>query len=304
MIKNIKKLVPFAGLFILMILFAFTTDGKFVALRNIKVLISQSAITMIAATGTVFVMTHNNLDFSLGGAAALCATFSYMITGGDNLILLFLVSVLIGICCGLLTSLIHIKGRIPAFMAGMCIMFAGRGAAEAFVGRHGMFLNNVSGLSDMKFYLTVFLIVFILEAILYNYTKIGKFQKLIGSNPQAAALSGIAVNKYKTIAFVISGITVGICGFLLMVRLSGATVTTGQNLEIDVLIALSLGGLSMTGGSSSKIRTAVLGTLIYYILSNGLTLWGVPIGMVNIAKAIVFLLTVFISRDRTQKIAV
>lgn len=298
--KATKKLIPFAGLLLLIVVFALTTQGRFLNSRNIMILISQAAITMIGATGTVFVMAHGNLDFSLGGGCALCAVFSYVITGGRNVVLMFVVCVLLGVVCGLITSTIHIKGHIPAFMAGMCIMFAGRGFAEALIGRTGMYLTNVSHLATAPFYLLVLAVVFVVAFVLFNYTKIGKYQKLIGSNPNAAQLSGIPVARYKLYAFIISGVTLGIASFLMMIRLGGVAVTTGTNLETDVLISLSLGGLAMTGGSSSKIRSAIVGTMTYFILSNGLTLWGVDGNMVFIVKAIVFLLTVFISSDYSR----
>ena len=126
----------------------------------------------------------------------------------------------------------------------------------------------------------------------------GKYQKLIGTNPKAAELSGISVSKYKTIAFVLSGLTLGIAACLTVVRSPNIVSSIGTNLETNVLLALSLGGMSM--GSSSKMRSAVIGTLIFYILNNGLTLWGLDANYVDIVKAAFFLFTVTISIDRSQ----
>ena len=84
--ERIRKIIPVAGLVILVLLFSFTTGGKFFTWRNFQNIIMQSSIALVAATGTVFVMAHNNLDFSLGGACALSSVLAYMISGG-NLIL-------------------------------------------------------------------------------------------------------------------------------------------------------------------------------------------------------------------------
>lgn len=296
---KIKKIIPIAGLVIIFLIFAFTTDGKFLAPINLQNLIIQSAITMVAAVGTAFVMAHNNLDFSLGGACALSCVLSYLIAG-QNLVLFFILCIVFGILCGLFSALLHIKGQIPAFMAGMCLMFAGRGVAQSVAARQNMLMVKAASLNSIWFFLVVLVIVAVLGFLIFNYTKIGKYQKLIGTNPKAAELSGISVGKYKTIAFAISGATIGIASCLTVIRSAAIIGNTGLNLETNVLLALSLGGISITGGSATKMRAAVIGTLIFFILNNGLTLWGLNADYVDIVKAVFFLLTVTISIDRSQ----
>ncbi len=296
---KIRKVIPIAGLLILFIVFAVSTNGLFIRWTNIQNLITQSAITMVAAVGTAFVMAHNNLDFSLGGGCALSCVLAYLI-GGNNIVLFFALCIIFGILCGLLSALLHIKGEIPAFMAGMCLMFAGRGVAQSVSAKKTMLIIKAANLNNIWFFVGVLLVVTVVGFVIFNYTKIGKCQKLIGSNPKAAELSGINVGKYKTIAFVLSGATLGIAACLTIVRSPNIVGNTGLNLETNVLLALSLGGMSMTGGSASKIRSAVIGTLIFFILNNGLTLWGLDPNYVDIVKAIFFLFTVAISIDRSQ----
>ena len=297
--EQIKKMVPVAGLVIMFLLFAFTTDGKFLTRVNLQNLIIQSAITMVAAVGTAFVMAHNNLDFSLGGACALSCVLSYLIAG-QNLPLFFILCIVFGIVCGLFSALLHIKGQIPAFMAGMCLMFAGRGVAQSVAANTNMLMVSAASLNNVWFFLIVLVVVVVLGFVIFNYTKIGKYQKLIGTNPKATSLSGINVNAYKTIAFALSGATIGIAACLTVIRSASIIGNTGLNLETNVLLALSLGGISITGGSATKMRSAIIGTLIFFILNNGLTLWGLNPDYVDIVKAAFFLLTVTISIDRTQ----
>lgn len=299
MIDKIRKIVPIAGLIILFVLFSVTTSGMFLKWNNLQSLILQSAITMVAAVGTAFVMAHNNLDFSLGGACAMSCVFAYLIVG-NNLWLFFLMCIVIGVLCGLFSAVLHIKGKVPAFIAGLCLMFAGRGIAESVCSTQSMLLVQAAALNHIGFFIIVLVIVVAVGVLLFNFTKIGKYQKLIGTNPKAAELSGISVSKYKTIAFVLSGLTLGIVACLTVVRSPNIVSSIGTNLETNVLLALSLGGMSMTGGSSSKMRSAVIGTLIFYILNNGLTLWGLDANYVDIVKAAFFLFTVTISIDRSQ----
>ena len=297
--EKLRKIIPVAGLLIIFIIFSFTTGGMFLKWNNIQNLIAQSSITMVAAIGTAFVMTHNNLDFSLGGACALCCVLSYLIVG-TNIWLFVILCIVFGVLCGLFSAVLHVKGEVPAFIAGMCLMFAGRGLAQSVAAGKTMMITQAAKLNNVWFFVGVLVAVFLVGYFLYNYTKIGKYQKLIGTNPKAAELSGISVGKYKTIAFVISGVTIGIAACLTIIRSPSIVGATGTNLETNVLLALSLGGLSMTGGSSSKIRTAVIGTLIFFMLNNGLTLWGLDPNLVDIIKAIFFLGTVAISIDRSQ----
>lgn len=304
---KIKNLIPYAGFILIVCVFSLTTEGLFLSVRNLKIVITQAMITMVAAVGTTFVMAHNNMDFSLGGGCALCTVVAYLLTGGESILMMFVFSLLTGIACGLLTALIHIKGRIPAFMAGMCIMFAGRGVIDTVILVNGSIMRvkaDISNLANIQFYLIVLIIVVLVGYFIFNRTRIGKYQKLIGSNPQAAMLSGINVNKYKLIAFLISGITLGISSFLTLVRLGSLTATIGQNLETDVLISMCLGGMPLTGGSSSSVRAAIIGPLSYFMLANGLTLWGVNPNIVYIVKALVFLIMAYITVDRSSSTVV
>lgn len=299
MIEKLRKIIPIAGLLILFIIFSVTTGGLFLRWNNLQNLILQSAITMVAAVGTAFVMAHNNLDFSLGGACALSCVLSYLIVG-NNLVLFFILCIVFGVICGLFSAVLHVKGEVPAFIAGMCLMFAGRGLAQSVAASNTMMLTQAAQLNNMWFFVIVLVAVVVIGYILFNYTKIGKYQKLIGTNPKAAQLSGISVGKYKTIAFIISGVTIGLASCLTVIRSPSIVGSTGTNLETNVLLALSLGGMSMTGGSASRMRSAVIGTLIFFILNNGLTLWGLDPNYVDIVKAIFFLFTVTISIDRSQ----
>lgn len=299
MSERVRKVIPLTGLVILILIFSLTTDGLFVRWSNIKSIIMQSSIAFVAATGTVFVMAHNNLDFSLGGALALSSVLAYLVTGGA-MIPFFIMCIVFGVLCGLLSAMIHIKGRVPAFMAGLAIMFAGRGVAQSVNAKQSMLMVSAAALNKMWIILCVMAVVFIAGYILFNYTKIGKFQKLIGTNPKAAELSGINVDKYKTIAFIVSGVTIGIAACLTVIRSAAINGNIGLNLETDVLLALSLGGISMAGGSATRIRSAIIGVSIYFILNNGLTLWGLDADYVDIVKAVFFLFTVAISIDRSQ----
>ncbi len=295
----LKSFVQYVGLIAVFLLFTFTTNGKFATLQNMQLIITQSAITMVGAMGCTFVMAHNNLDFSLGGAMALCSVFAFFICDKIGFAFLLPLCILAGIFCGLFTSVIHIKIGIPAFMAGLCIMFAGKGIAQGAYSVKPMFMPaEITKNNSVGFYLGIAIVLFVICYFVFEYTKIGKMNKLIGSNPKAAKLSGVSIGKYKAAAFGISGACVGLAAFMTMVRTGGITGATGTNFETEVLLSLTLGGIPLTGGSNTRMKCAIVGTLIYYFLNNGLTLWGVGANYVSIVKAVIFLASVYISMDR------
>lgn len=297
--EKIRKIVPIAGLLILILLFSLTTDGKFFTWRNAQNIVMQASIALVAAVGTVFVMAHNNLDFSLGGACALSSVLAYLCSGG-NLWLFCVLTVVFAVLCSLFTAAVHIYGRVPAFMGGLCLMFAGRGIAQTVSATQSMMITKAAKLNNIWVFLGVIVVVYGVGYLLFNYTKIGKYQKLIGTNPNATKLSGIGVDRYKTLAFIVSGVTLGIASCLTLSRSLAVTGNTGLNLETDVLLALSLGGISMAGGSATRMRSAIIGVLTYYILNNGMLLWGMNPDYVDIVKAVFFLATVSISIDRSE----
>ena len=297
--ERIRKIVPIAGLLILVLLFSLTTDGKFFTWRNAQNIIMQASIALVAAVGTVFVMAHNNLDFSLGGACALSSVLAYLCSGG-NLWLFCVLTIVFAVLCSLFTAAVHIYGRVPAFMGGLCLMFAGRGIAQTVSATQSMMITKAAKLNNIWVFLGVIVVVYGVGYLLFNYTKIGKYQKLIGTNPKVTNLSGISVDRYKTLAFIVSGVTLGIASCLTLSRSLAVTGNTGLNLETDVLLALSLGGISMAGGSATRIRSAIIGVLTYYILNNGMLLWGMNPDYVDIVKAVFFLATVSISIDRSE----
>ncbi len=297
----LKNLAPYAGLIAITLIFALTTGGRFTQARNLTNIIGQSMVTMIAACGCTFVMAHNNLDFSLGGGCALISAASFLVTRGENLPLTLLMCMVFGVLCSLVTALIHVKGRIPAFMAGMCIMFVGRGVVEGLATNMVMNLPAAAtAYANNMVYLAFLVVVFALSVFVFNYTKVGKAQKLIGANPRAAELSGIAVGRYKAIAFAISGLTLGIASFLTMIRIGSVTKTIGSGLETDVLIALTLGGIPLAGGTDTRMRSALIGSLTYYVLGNGLMIWGLDANVISIVKGVIFLATVYVTMERRE----
>lgn len=296
--SKVTKLIPYLGLIAVVILFVATTKGAFLRPSNLQTILLQAVIVIVAGVGVTFVMAHGNLDFSVGGEMAIAAIVAYF-AGQISPWLCLPVAMVTGMACGCFSAWANSVMKIPAFIAGMCVMFVGRGLALGLSMTIKMTTPTALVFLDQSWvYILVMIVVVVVGYILLDYTKIGRYNKAIGANETAAKLSGVNVTKYKMAAFMISGACMGVCALISMVQGRSITSNTGLNVETNTLIALILGGLPLAGGTSVSIRSIVIGALTFYALYNGLVLWGLTPEMINIVKAIVFLACVAISFDR------
>lgn len=299
--RLLKDLFPYLGLILMVLLFATTTGGKFMRSGNLMMILKQSVIVMIGALGSSFVLSHGNMDFSIGGEMALCCLLSYYISQ-VNPYLMLPACIIIAMLLSLVVSVVHVVIGVPAFVSGMCVMFIGKGIVQSVSGSGLTCPPMYNVLDETWFYIAALVLVLAITFVLFNYTKIGRYNRLIGSNPIASFLSGIDTKKYKILAFLSSGFCVGIASFLTIVRGGGVSAQTGASFEMDTIIVLTLGGAPLSGGSGVKLKSALLGALTYYVLSNGLIIWGVDAEIIFAIKGILFLTIVGLTFDRSNKI--
>lgn len=296
----LRELFPYLGLLLMIVLFSVTTNGKFLRIRNLTMILKQSVIVMIGALGSSFVLAHGNMDFSIGGEMALCCLLSYYISR-LNPYLMLPACILLALLLSFLVGVVHVVIGVPAFVSGMCVMFIGKGIVQSVSGSGLICPSIYSALDATWFYVLALALTLAVTFILFNYTRIGRNNRLIGSNPTAAFLSGIDTKKYKILAFLTSGFCVGVSSFLTIVRGGGISAQTGASFEMDTIIVLTLGGAPLSGGSGVRLRSALLGALTYFILSNGLIIWGVPAEIIFAIKGILFLTIVALTFDRSNK---
>ena len=148
--------------------------------------------------------------------------------------------------------------------------------------------------------IAVLLVVLVISFFMFNYTRFGKYERAIGGSEVVAKLSGVNVARYRTLAHVLAGAYTGIVAFFATARASTVYPASGQSFEMDVLIALVLGGLSLSGGSSTRIRCAVLGALTIALMENGFILVGVDPNAIQGIKGLIFIATVIFSYERKK----
>ncbi|MBN1423289.1 ABC transporter permease [Candidatus Fermentibacteria bacterium] len=302
--KGIKKLIPYIGLALIILLFGVLTQGKLLTLRNLKLVFNQAVVLIIASTGVAFVMAQGSLDLSqgslLGITGAMTATAAALHPG-----LALPMALLTGFAVGLINGSLLAFLKIPSFIVTLCVLFVLRGLTV--IATHaGSIPVPMEMLAFDSYDIKVTLLVLILAGAyyLFNYTQTGKGMRAIGSGEVAARYSGVPVERLKVTAYLISGTLCGLCGWLNVVRTGAADSKTGLLLELDILTALVLGGMPLTGGSGAKLQSAVVGGLMLALLGNGMVLVGIMAELQQAVKGVIFLLAVYLSFERESAVLI
>jgi len=298
---NFKTFVPYMGLLAIIIVFTIGSRGQLLTPNNLLVIFGSMFIYLIAALGSIFVFSIGALDFSIGSVVGVTATVAAILAQNTgSLILCIAAAMAIGAVTGAIISSLHnIFGLFP-FIVSVTIMFAYRGLTWVLN-------NNGSTALPMSMYkydnpvfnVIVLVIVFVIILIAFRYTQMGRYAKAVGSNETAARQSGINTKVVKLLAFVSSGMFAGLAGVMTLLKAGSSFTTTGQMFECDVLIAMLLGGMPLSGGSNAKLKAPVIGAVSYAILSNGLVLCSVPAEIQQGIKGAVLIAIVALSFDRS-----
>ncbi|MER8825143.1 ABC transporter permease [Mesorhizobium sp. M0938] len=275
--------------------FLFNTRANVDTIFNearLQIIILQVSIVGIIAIGVTQVIISGGIDLSSGsivGATAMIAmSFAQVATvnGNPNPKAVFIeqgwtdlpviVPVLVAIGCGLLAGLINgtliAYTRIPPFIATLGMMVTARGVAKWWSKGQPISFPTESFAAIGKGLMPV--IIFISLAILFqlilSYTRYGKHCYAIGSNEDAARMSGINVQNHKILVFVIAGILASLAAVVLSSKNLTAQAGMGVMYELDAIAMAVIGGVSLSGGRGSIIGT-VIGALIFGVIISGFT---------------------------------
>ncbi len=280
----------------------------FLTFDNFIVILRQVSIIGISAFGETFVVIAGGIDLSVGSIVALSGVISASFAKFLNVPVpfSFLAGIAAGCVCGLLNGTLATRVKIPPIIVTLGTLTIIRGIAFIIVGGHtvfGMPVNyRVLGRSYIGFIpIPVFIMVaiFAIFFIILNNLSFGRYVYAIGSNEEAAVISGINVKKIKTVVFLLCGLMAGIGGAILSSRLDSGQAATAQGLELDVLTAVVLGGVSISGGKG-RLESVFVGVLIIGILANGMILLNIQHFYQLVIKGVVLLLAVGIDTMRKK----
>lgn len=299
------RLVPVVLLLAIGIGFNVVTNGKFGNAANLQLIVSQAVIIATVATGAVFIFGTGNISIALGATTALTAALSALVYLKTESVLLMIMSgVLIAVAVMLVTSFLSTVLKVSVMFVSIVMMVLFQAVLQTILGTSTITLPYAmtSGLRGANFHYMAFGLYFILCAVLFHLTSVGRSIKFIGSNKYCAEQSGIYLNKYLMIAFSVAGVGVGLAAIMTTIRTGTISVSTSASLNMDVVLAVVLGGMSVFGGTRSYIYAGVLGALTVTLLNNGLLMVGISPTILQLVRGIFFLTLIFMGQKRPNRL--
>ncbi len=301
-IRNVRSVavqaVPIVILAVIVVFFEIISDGKLLTSRNMKAIFNNMFSIAIGAAGVSFLMAQGNLDFSLGGIAGLSAAVSGIVAVQSPILSVF-AGILVGCACGWLNGFIHAKLHVASIITTLSTAYIFRGIQCTLLDTRAVGLPaSMMWLENRNLKLVIMIVILAICGVVYTNFRFGKQCKAIGSRAEAAHQSGIFVDRIRIAAFVVAGGFAGIVGFFFLVRAASVSANTGSGFEFNVLLAMLLGGVSISGGTSTRYRGVIIGSLIMAVLSNGMTLWNLDVTTQQLIRGLIFLFAVTSSFDR------
>ncbi len=314
--EGLRQILMFASLFLLFLFFSLASPNFF-TFENVIAIILATCVNGMLALGVTFVIITGGIDLSIGTVMTLSSVMSgVFITFWKMPVLIgVLGGIFTGMLCGLVNGFVISKMKLPPFIATLGMMMIAKGLALVISGCRpiyysdtpvfneismGSLINKIIPNLDIPNAILIFLLSVIIAHILLTKTALGRYDFAIGSNEEAARLSGLNVDKWKTIIYILCGIFVGMGGIMMASRLNSAQPALGQGYELDAIAAVVIGGTSLRGGEGSIIGT-VIGALIMSTLTNGLRILSVPQEWQIVVSGVIVIGAVYLDIIRRTK---
>ena len=274
-------LLAVIALFCLVMSFA---SPVFASVRNIENVLTSATIIAVVAIGQTFVILVAGIDLSVASVLVLSSVLSVGLVQfqGWSPGLAIVAALVTGAIVGLINGLAITKLRIPALIATLATMSAARGLAYIYSGG-----QNIAPVPDIFVSLQDFrilgipavivitLALAIVAQLVLSRTRFGRSVYATGGNALAARLAGIHTERVVIATFVISGVTAAIGGLLITARFEAGAATAAQGMELAVIAAVVIGGVSLFGGEGN-MGGMLLGVLLLGLVQNAVNLLNVP----------------------------
>ena len=293
-------------------------DPRFLSLSSVINIISLSAANLPIALGIAGCIILTGTDLSAGrivGVTACVAASLLQASGYAGKMFpslatfpiwgVFLIVIAIGALVGFINGFCTAKFNLHPFIVtlatqlityGVLLIYLMQGTnnGQSISGLDSSYTSFITG-SVIRFgsvalpnYVFYSIAITALIWFIWNKTAFGKNMFAVGSNPEAANVSGVNVSKTIILVFVLAGIMYGITGFIEAARIGSNSAATGLNYELDAIAACVIGGVSFVGGIG-KIRGVIMGVLLLRIIFVGLTFLGIDSNLQYVIKGLIIL---------------
>ena len=290
---------------VLFVVFTLINPG-FASSGNLLTMTKSLVPYAILSLGVTFVIATGGIDLSIGtvciGSAVLAGSICKTGVSADEGVLWLTIPIILitGIAFGVLNGFLVAKCKIAPFIATLGTMLVSRGLtaviAEATRGLSsavkypptGWFQKIFTNLEGFPIGLVWVVVLTVICMVVMYKTKVGRYILAIGSNEEAARLSGINTDKFKIVAYAICGLFAGMAALFYVAANPSLNIASGNGMELDAVAGVYIGGTSTTGGSASVIGS-ILGSLILVVIRQGLNLamsGGSAVSATNITYAV------------------
>jgi ribose transport system permease protein len=280
-------------------------NAKFLSWTNLSSIISQSASLGLVAAGMTVLIISGHFDISVGNMIGLTTcVMAILINMGMNELLVSLFAIVLCIGCSLLNGGMSILFTAPSFIVtlatssffyGIALILT-KGYMQTLYGKY-RFLASYKLFGVIPFLFFVLFAGYLVMYLMIKHTRTGREIFAIGTNENAAFLSGINVKRSKLKFFAISGVLVGFACMVLLSRISGAQATTGMGMELQAIGAVVIGGSSINGGKGGVIGT-FFGVILLSMISNAINMLRVSAYYQDIVYALVIIVALAITALR------
>jgi ribose transport system permease protein len=308
-------IVRFNLLFIFIALFVIASIAapQFLTSQNLANLLQQSSLIGIVAVGMTLVILTAGIDLSVGSVAALAGMLVAILIGvGIPWPVALILAVAAGATSGAIVGSLSAYLRLPAFMVSLAALQSVRGltylttngtptTSEIPTGLRFLGAGSVGPIPTVGI---IFIIVAVLAGLMLKKTTYGEYIYAVGSNKDAARLSGLPVRRILTSVYIISGALAAFAGVLLTARLTIGQPTANQGLELDAIAAVVLGGTSLFGGKGGIFGTFIA-VLLLSVLRNLFNLLGLSSFFQMLVTGLILIAALILNHflDRRGKIA-
>ena len=307
-IRGMGQVISVTAALCVMILVFGIINPSFFSGENTTNLLRQVVPIMIIGIGQSFVMITGGIDLSIGSGAGMSSMISATLMTKGGMDPWVASGVTLAACChvGLVNGLLVSVTKLPAFIATLGTMIIARGVAQLANGNMSTvgIPESADGFKSIFYYgdtlglynpIWIGIVLFLIFAFILGKTCTGRHTYAIGSNYEAAKLSGVNVVAAETKVYVFSAFLAGVVGLMLTAQSGMGTMNAGMSYELNAVAASVIGGVSTMGGQGLLFGT-VIGSFIWGVLNNGLQFAGAPLALRNLVIGVVVIISVLIDR--------
>lgn len=301
--ERLTQILPYIGILFLIALFTALSKGKFIGMENLGLLINQCFTMVIVIIGATFLYATGAMDMSIGQVLAVSSlVLTLLFQRNIPLIICLLAGIATAVVCMCVTATARNYLKLDPFIASMCISNVCSGIVSA-VSKKGKVIFPYSQAPWLSSPVVKVLVIIVMVGIgyfLYNYTAFGKSVRSIGGSPVVSRISGIRVEKTIYFVYIAMGIAIGISALFTVARAGVVDPTIGGSMNLNIMVALVLGGFPLSGGANAKFSAPIIGSLMVTILTNGLGMLGQASSVGYCIKGLLFIIVIALTYEKSK----